>query len=148
MAGRPLDYDLSLVFLTINGTIITGFADGDAIKVAMDSNTFDDMVGADGEVTRHTTNDKRGTLTIRLNYGSLSNVVIQILASLDESLGLGTANIAVIDAKGGSLVRSPYSWIQKRPDLTLGKAPGPVEWVWRGSEVDTTYAALLTAGGL
>ena len=122
-------YDPASVAVLVGGVPITGYADGTFVTVARDSDTFQKVSGADGQVARSKTNDKTGTLTITLMQTSASNDVLEGIAALDELTSTGIVPTLVKDNSGRSIHFAGNSWIRKVPDAEFGKEISNREWV-------------------
>lgn len=115
MTDRVDTIDPKDVILTVDGKIITGYSQDTYIEVDRDSNQVEDEVGAEGDVVRRITNDRRGTITITLLQTSPSNLILSALARLDEISGAGIFAVIIKDNRGNDLHMAPNSWIQKMP---------------------------------
>jgi hypothetical protein len=122
-------FNLARVLLTIGTIPVSGFADGDAIVVAKDSDAWTKTVGADGEVCRHRTNNDSGSITINLSYSSQANGLLDALRALDATSGGGAVPVTVLDLASGTEFFAPSAWIKKAPDATFGREVGPRQWV-------------------
>jgi len=108
----------------VNGIPVTGFADGDdAISFVYDSDLVADTVGVTGEGAFSESNDRRGTLKLKLLATSMFNDVLS---------GLANGNIefaaAMVDARGTSVGAGAACRVQKLPDQNVGSAVGVREW--------------------
>ncbi len=117
--------DISII---IAGFIMSGFSD-DKVRVFRESDAWTDESGADGEVVRYATNDKRGEIEITLLQTSSSNLTLSTLAKADELTGAGVFPAIVKDNRGLDLHVAPTAWIVKIPEAKYSKT-GNVR-VWR-----------------
>ena len=122
-------YDVSRIYVSVNGIPITGFADGTFIKVTRAGDAYTRVVGADGVVSRAKSNDKSGEIAIILSQTSPSNKVLSSIALLDELSGGGVVPIGVSDAVSGSKYVAAHAWVRKQPDVEYGKEISNREWV-------------------
>lgn len=129
MALKP--YDFKQVAFILGGRIITGFAEGEAITVERDEDSFTLMVGADGDATRAKSNNRSGTVTIRLLQTSESNLILQGFASADELSNAGLVPMLIKDNSGNSLFTAEQAWVQKPPAASFGAEGTEREWVIR-----------------
>jgi hypothetical protein len=116
-------YDFKKVSLIVDGTFITGFMDGSAVKAEKNTDNVTPHVGAAGEVTYAENGDNTGTITINLKAGS---------ASLPKLVTLATAkrefNTSIVDANtnayraGGNTCR-----VIKTPSVEWGSEITGVE---------------------
>ncbi|MED5041484.1 DUF3277 family protein [Geobacillus stearothermophilus] len=72
-------YDFKKVSVIVDGTYITGFMDGEPIKVEKNEDDVVPHVGADGDVTYAESADQTGTITITLKQTSPSLPFLQQL---------------------------------------------------------------------
>lgn len=123
-------YDPAQVIITVNGIIISGYADGTFVTVERDSDSWSKQIGADGDGTRSKSNDKSGKITISLMQSAESNEVLSALALLDEQTGGGAVPVLIKDNSGTSLHVAETAWIVKPATAEYGKEAGPREWVF------------------
>lgn len=135
MADQVDTYDPKDVSLVVAGAIITGYAQDTFIQVDRESNQVEDEVGAEGDVARRITNDKRGSITITLLQTSRSNLILSGLARADELSGDGIFPTIVKDNRGNDLHVGANSWIQKMPQTTYRAGIEAREWVIRTSNL-------------
>ncbi len=117
--------DISII---VGGFVMAGFSD-DKVRVFRESDAWTDESGADGEVVRYATNDKRGEIEVTLLQTSSSNLTLTTLAKADELTGAGIIPTIVKDNRGNDLHVAPKSWIVKIPEAKYSKS-GNVR-VWR-----------------
>lgn len=135
MADQVDTYDPKEVSLLVAGKVITGYAQDTFIVVDRESNQVEDEVGAEGDVARRITNDRRGSITITLLQTSRSNLILSGLARVDELSGDGIFPVLVKDNRGVDLHVAPNSWIQKMPQTTYRAGIESREWVLRTSNL-------------
>lgn len=117
------------------GLIITGYAQDTFIEVGRESNQVEDEVGAEGDVARRITNDKRGNITVTLLQTSRSNLILSGLARVDELSGDGIFPILIKDNRGNDLFIAPNSWIMKMPNVIYRAGVETRAWVFRCSNL-------------
>ena len=127
-------YDPKEIIVSVNGQIMSGFAE-DVVTVARVEDAVTDEVGADGEVVRILSNDRRGTITITLLPTSSSNLVLSIIANADELGGGNVVPILIKDNRGLDIHVGAESWIVKQPDAIYNKSNQPREWVFRVADL-------------
>jgi len=120
-------YNPKDISVLVAGIVLSGFAD-DKVRVFRDADAWEDEVGADGEVVRYATNDKRGEIEITLQQTSSSNLVLSGLAKADELTGSGTVPVIVKDNRGNDLHLAPTSWIKQIPEGKYSKTPNARVW--------------------
>ena len=131
-------YDPKDITVSVNGTPIRGFSD-DVVTVERAEDQVSDVVGADGEVMRTLTNDRRGIITISLQQTSASNLVLSNLANTDELTGGSIFPVLIQDDRSGSPPRETHfaaeAWIQKQPQAVFNKTNSPRVWIIRCADL-------------
>lgn len=135
MAGAKT-YDLKSVNIAVAGIPINGFQDGDAVGVSRSNDGYAMASGADGEVLFSKMNDRTGTITFTLLYGSSANKTFSDLAALDAQNNTGLASISIRDTRGGSKIFARQCRVQKIPDVTFAKEGGTLEWIFMCADID------------
>jgi len=118
-------YNPKDVRLIINGLDITGFADGDKIKI--EPITKEDMksfVGVDGDVSFSKVNDNRHTITFTLKEESPSNKMLDALRKLPTSFPVMIKNTSAGAYIGGST----GCRFAEKPSITFGVENPKREW--------------------
>lgn len=117
-------YDFKQVGVYFGGVQIQGFADGDAINVEPDADTYSEYVGSDGEVTRSKTNNKLSRATLTLAQSSESNPYLQ------GALSAGTiAPFMIKDGSGNTLHIEEQAYVKRQPNSGFGRDVGAREWI-------------------
>ena len=138
-------YDPKSVIITVGGVPMQGFADGTFVTVNRLNDSYSRHAGADGEVARAKSNDRRGEMTLTLAQTSLSNDILSGILVLDEKRNRGVVPIAVKDLSGTTTFFSGTGWIRKPPDSPFGKEIDNREWVFDLAEVDVFIGGVLFA---
>ena len=127
------NYSFSNVNVIFGILELQGFADGDdVVTIEFETDQFDDMAGAKGDVVRSQTNDNRCTVTVKLLQTSLSNKPLTVIYNVDKELGTGVNPLVVEDKETAETYVINNAWIKKYPTVTRGKAPNVTEWIFRG----------------
>ncbi len=107
-----------------------GFGEDSFVKVTYNAELWDTKVGADGSVTRVRTNDNTAAVEITLMQTSIVNVRFSALVALDllGSNGAGVGPFLLKDEGGSTIIESSACWIQKLPDVDLGKSAKERTW--------------------
>jgi hypothetical protein len=137
MAGFHI-YDPNEVTVVVAGVPIEGgFADGTFIEIVQESDDFVDSIGADGDVTRSKTNDRRATITLTLMQSSEANALLSALSTLDvtASNGAGVGPLMIKDNQGTAKYTAEKSWVAKPPDAAFDKTAGPRAWKIRAAKL-------------
>lgn len=132
--------DPKSVTVVVDGKIIEGFGP-DQIVIERESNQIEDEIGADGDVARRVTNDRRGTITLSLLQTSRSNLILSSLAVADELTGDIIFAVAIRDQRGRDVHLAPNAWIRKMPRTTY--RAGVEMRVW---EIRTSNLNMLVGG--
>lgn len=119
-------------------SIDSGFEDGEFISIEMQSNDFVSKVGADGEVTRSKTNDRRAKITIKVMQTSKGNGILSGIRKLDINRpgGAGVGVLEVRDNSGGFVAHADKAWIAKAPKVGRGREAGSQEWELECANMD------------
>ena len=133
--GATKVYNASEVDISIGGfPIDSGYADGEFLRIERETDSFTDVAGTDGEVTRSETNDKRATATILLMSTSQANQVLSALSNLDEITdgGVGIVPFLVRDRNTeAQLFEASSAWVMKPADVSYDREATPREWAIR-----------------
>lgn len=140
MALKIYDPDQAVVELA--GIRIQGFADGEYVTAEMLTDTFQDVVGTDGEVTRSKSNDLRCTVTVKLMHTSSTNPALSALLLLDINApnGAGVGPFSLVDnstpqSAGTPLIIAEQAWITRPPNLSRDRTAKSLDWVIRCAKV-------------
>lgn len=127
------------VSLSIAGlTIDSGFADGEFVSIEPAADDFADKVGADGEVARSKTNDRRATVKIKLLQTSEGNDKLSALRLIDinNPNGAGVGAFMLRDRSGRLVATAPKAWVMKPPTPSRGREIAEMEWTLRVGHLD------------
>ena len=132
-------YDPKEIIVNVNGQIITGFSET-VVTVSRAEDAIIDVIGADGEVTRILSNDRRGNIEISLQNTSSSNLILSILANADELTGGSVFPVLIKDNRGNDLHAAAECWIQKQPEVIYDKTEAPRVWIIRCADLRMVVA--------
>ncbi|MBB2918333.1 phage structural protein [Cupriavidus alkaliphilus] len=122
-------YDPARVNVTVAAATLSGFAEDSFISIEEIGDGVTSTSGADGEVARAMSSDRRCKVTIKLQQTSAGNDVLSSLLQADRlSGGGGIFPIAVTDLRGRTLFTSSEAWVVKLPPSEFGKEVGEREW--------------------
>jgi Protein of unknown function (DUF3277). len=133
--NRVDTFDPKDVSVIVGGRIIEGFGE-DIIEIMRDSDQIGDDAGADGDVARWVTNDRRGTVRITLLQTSRSNLYLSSLAIADELTGNVLVPVIVKDNRGNDLHVAPNAWVKKMPDVKYKRGIEMRVWELRTSHLN------------
>jgi Protein of unknown function (DUF3277) len=125
-------YDSNSVAISFSGIpIISGFAEGELVRIVMKEDAFKEYQGADGGTSRAATHDRRADIEIRLAQTSPTNDALSALHNLDinSKNGAGVGVFEVADLQGTSLHFASKCWIVKSPDAPFDREVK--ERVWK-----------------
>lgn len=145
MAGnRVAVFDSDEVHGTLAGiTLGKDFPAEETWVIEAVGESFEDEVGANGDVVRFATHDKRLLVKLKVKGSSVDNQKLSALHALDTNSpnGAGIGAFLLKDAQGASLYAG-QGWILGIPPNALGKKRGDVEW-----RIRVVPAASPTVGG-
>ena len=121
-------YSPDQVTLSINGKIITGYAEGTFITVSRDEDSFMKKVGSDGEVARAANANRSGTVVVTLMQTSSGNDALSALLLADEATRAGIGALIMKDNSGATLAFGSDAWVRKAADVVMGKEVESREW--------------------
>lgn len=129
-------YSPNDVAVLVNGTPISGFADGDMIAFAYDTDAATLKQGADGNAAVSVLRGQRmASLTIRLMQTSMANNYLSGLLFAQQN-GTGVfAAITVLNTQGGELIQMARGVIGKEPDRNYSAEVGASEWKFVGQAI-------------
>lgn len=118
-------YDPKEVRLIVNGIDITGFSDGDKIKIEpVTKEDYKTHVGIDGDFSFSRVHDDRHMITVTLKQGSPSNLVFEALRKVPSSMVVGVLN----KSEGKYIGGGRYGRLVEKPSVTFGSEDGKREW--------------------
>jgi hypothetical protein len=123
--------DFNEVVVSFAGIPIEGWADGDVLTLARESDAFGSVVGVTGSVARYKTNDARATIEIALLSSSPVNAALSaiFLADLNAPGGAGVGAFMIADLNGTSLYVAGNTWIKRPPDPSWSNEPRERRWI-------------------
>ncbi len=134
-------YDPKDISVSVDGAVITGFAE-EFLTAERENPQTDDGVGAQGDVVRVITNDKRGTVTLTLLPTSPSNLVLSDLVNGDADVpgegpdGDSVFPLIVKDNRGDDLIGAEDAWLTGPARVVWNKTVEGREWSIRCAQLD------------
>jgi hypothetical protein len=125
------DFDFKNVTVSAGGQIITGFADGEGVRVAMNKERASLSMGIDGEGARSKFNDDSAQITLILMQTSQSNDALSAYAK-----SKGTFILTIKDNNGTTIAVAATCWVRSYPEVTFGGEAGNREWVLETDAID------------
>jgi hypothetical protein len=131
-------YDADQVTVSIAGIPLSGYAEGEFLRIEQETDDFDDVAGTDGEVTRSKTNDARANVTVLLMQSSDSNDLLSALSNTDRRApnGAGVGAFLVRDRNGRALYTAPACWVKRPPNATFDRTATAREWLIRVANLE------------
>lgn len=118
-------YDFRNTSVLVNGTRITGWADGDAIQIEKREDAVELLIGAEGDGEYTDSADASATVTLTLLSTSPSSNYLEDLYEAGE-----TFDLQIIDKNENARNRAASDCrIQTFASLTRGMEASPREWV-------------------
>lgn len=131
-------YDPKEISVSVNGLLITGFAE-EFLRAERENAQIDDLSGAQGDVTRVHTNDKRGTVIITLLSTSPSNLVLSDLVNSDGIDGAQSIfSLLVKDNRGDDKIQAEDAWVTQPAAIVYNKGVEGREWTIRAAKLEIT----------
>lgn len=132
------NYDGGKVTFVWGNIVATGLADGSWVTVERDEDGFSLYIGTDGSGTRARSNNRAGTITVRLAQSSATNDAYSAQYALAENgvPGAGVYPAMLRDNSGRTLVQAQNAWIQKLPSSEFGREATEREWVFRTEKLE------------
>lgn len=131
-----LVYNAALVEAYVDSDMLEGKGDGDYVTIEHNSPRVGKAAGIGGEVAISVQNDRTGTATISLWYGSEGS---RILNGWKRRLDNGEDFIfafKVIEIASGSSWIAEKAWVEEVPSTAFGRDLAPEEWVIGFESVD------------
>ena len=118
-------YDPAKVRLIVGVFDITGFSDGDKLKIEpVTKDYFKSHVGVDGDTSFSKVHDNRYTITFTLKPGSPSNSQLDLLRKTNAPFPVAVTNTS----EGGYIGGGTDARIIERPATTFSGEEQPIEW--------------------
>ena len=134
------------IIASFMGTKLHGYAAGTFITATRNTDLWELITGADGEVTRIKSNDRAGLVTVTLQQGSLSNEYLSTQVNLDERLNTAIGPFMVKDFSSlKSIVGGAQAFLKRIPDFARATADeSNVEWLFAVPILTVFHGAALT----
>lgn len=130
------------IVVSFGGQLLTGFGD-EIVEVKRNTEVFETVVGADGEVARRQSADKTGEVKITLKQTSGANATLSALMRTDELTGATVAEIMIAD-NNGTVLWAGEGWIKGWPEIKRGKETSDQVWTLACSHLEMEFPTLPT----
>lgn len=140
-----LAYDPSSVVLSLGGWSPYGFASDTKIEISRAEDNILPYIGCDNDLSLALNRNNSGTMSIHLQATSKANDTLCGMAAQAKTTKFVTFPVLMNDPAGLNVI-STVGWIQKSPDMSLGKEIGVYTWVigmWNVEPTGSTEASLL-----
>lgn len=139
------NYSPDLVIAVFKGVVLQGFAPGTMISADRSNDTFTTEAGAQGDVVRTRSADRRGRVVVTLQSASPTNALLgAFVAAGEEAEGLNLAvdvgALLIKDLNDTVLVSAEQAWIVRPAKVDKADSHQPREWTFEA-------AKLIIAGG-
>ena len=124
------NYSLADVFVTVDGILITEFADGDAIGIELTDDDTTATNGANGAVAFSFKHNNVAEVTLTILQTSLDNARIAERVDAILTARRGSVAISVVDGRGSTLFASSQAVPKKRAAISMATEAGSREWVF------------------
>jgi len=120
------DLAVSLNAVPLDG----GYGEDEVMALEWAEDQYTAFVGADGEVSRASTNNGLATVSLTYAHTSPANDRLQGMLLLDMATANGAAAgaFSARDLYGRMVVSSERAWIMGYPSVTLGKTIQTLQW--------------------
>lgn len=133
-------YNSKEIIFTWAALNIKGFAAENFISIERVTEAATSSVGAGGEVTVETLNDRRKKITLRLFRTSTDNALLSTIFQAQELSGeIFFAPMAIKDGLGNDLHVAPEVWIMDEPDAEYSAESGIREWVFEAANMKSFH---------
>lgn len=132
-------YNMKEMTVIFGNVIISGYAPGNSIKVTMNTDLYNQQIGADGEGARARINDDSATVEITLMQTSASNDELSAIAILDKNTGDGVFPLLLKDPNGNTVYSTNCAYISKLPDSEFGTEITSRTWILMTPKMDVAF---------
>jgi len=107
-----------------------GYGEDEVMALEWAEDQFTAFVGADGEVSRASTNNGLATVTLTYAHTAAANDRLTAMLKADMSTpnGAGAGMFSARDRSGRMVVAAERAWVMAYPSVTLGKTIQTLQW--------------------
>lgn len=143
MATEVRSYNSGKVLIIAGAVPLKGLADGTFVTIEPMSDAVTSQSGADGEIARAISVDKRQRVTLTFQQTSRANDVLNGFAAADAASGAGIMfPLMIQDLLGSELFVAAQAWVQKKPSRGFAKEISTREWI-----IETGEPSVNVTGG-
>jgi hypothetical protein len=140
-----LTFNSSRITMVYGGKLITGWADGDFVKVTFNSDAVTLTMGTDGLGTRSFSRDFSGTVEITLLASSPSNDYLSSVFVADQQTSSGTLPFILREQGGATLVTAETMWVKKQVDVAYSRQVSARVWTLETDNMTVVAAGTTSA---
>lgn len=107
-----------------------GYGEDEVMALEWAEDQFTAFVGADGEVSRASTNNGLATVSLTYAHTASANDRLTAMLKLDMATpnGAGAGMFTARDQNGRMVVSAERAWVMAYPSVTLGKTIQTIQW--------------------
>ncbi len=133
-------YNPKAIIFTWAALEFKGFAAENFISIERTTEAASSTVGAGGETTVETLNDRRKQITLRLTRSSPDNGKLSAIFQTQQLTGdIFIAPMTIKDGLGNDLHVAPEAWIMDEPDAEYTAESGIREWVFEAANMKSVH---------
>lgn len=140
------EYSAKAVNISWNGVPFVGLDENTFIRLTRNSDIRARVVGAQGDVALTKYADRTGTIEITLMQTSPTNDVLSGIMVAQEHVdfeGTQVSNFIISDPSGSVMATGLNAWLEKAPEITLGKDQNAKTWTFGCEVLEFTSAVSL-----
>jgi hypothetical protein len=122
--------DPKAVICSFGEITFSGFVDGDFFEADNAEDTWETVVGADGETVRVRKNNEVVEVKVSVLQTSQSNVLLQTAFDIDKSSGAFRKPFFMKDTLNATSVQGQGAYIKRQPGVKRGTGAATVEWTF------------------
>jgi hypothetical protein len=129
-------YDAGQVIVTVDGIRIEGAADGAFVSVEQSNPRYNKSAGVDGASYRSRQNDRTGTVTVSLQYGTPGWVVLNGYKRLGDDGADDKFSLVISEVLSGARMVAEQAWVEAEPTVAYDRDIGTGDWVLGFGSID------------
>lgn len=137
------EYSAKAVNISWNSVPFVGLDENTFLRLTRHSDIRSRVVGAQGDVALTKYADRTGTIEITLMQTSPTNDVLSAIMVAQESVdfeGTQVSNFIITDPSGSVMATGINAWLEKAPEISLGKDQNPKTWTFGCELLEFTSA--------
>lgn len=132
MANKMRAWNIKDLAISLNAVPLDdgGYAEDEVMTLEWEEEQFGVFKGADGEISRYSTNSGLAMITLKYAQTAAANDRLMGLLLADTTIpnGAGAGMFSSRDLFGRTVVTSERAWVNGYPNVTFGKTIQVVEW--------------------